>query len=157
MPLRQTRVGPRNHVIHWVQIPHIGGHVPINCPLKNVALFGCAWDHRRGAVCDGDAGCIATGACLYQSCPWVRLTHGLGWIEIFQFLLGWVASRIGLSASKVEATEPVRWGLHASLLSCCWGHSKHLSEELLFELHSDTLFNMYNDQQRTWISWGWVD
>jgi len=30
-----------------------------------------------------------------QSCPWVGLTHGLGlvgsgWIEIFQFLVGWV-------------------------------------------------------------------
>jgi len=30
-----------------------------------------------------------------QSCPWVGLTHGLGlvgsgWIEIFQFLVGWI-------------------------------------------------------------------
>jgi len=25
-----------------------------------------------------------------QSCPWVGLTHGLGWVEIFQFLLDWV-------------------------------------------------------------------
>ena len=22
-----------------------------------------------------------------QSCPWVGLTHGLGWVEIFQFLV----------------------------------------------------------------------
>ena len=31
-----------------------------------------------------------------QSCPWDGLTHGLGWVgsgwvEIFQFLVGWVA------------------------------------------------------------------
>ena len=29
---------------------------------------------------------------LSQSCPWVGLTHGLGWVEIFQFLVGWVGS-----------------------------------------------------------------
>ena len=29
-----------------------------------------------------------------QSCPWVGLTHGLGWVEIFQFLVGWVGSTI---------------------------------------------------------------
>ena len=27
-----------------------------------------------------------------HSCPWVGLTHGLGWVEIFQFLVGWVGS-----------------------------------------------------------------
>jgi len=36
---------------------------------------------------------------LDHSCPWVGLTHGLGWIgsgwvEIFQFLMGWVGSTI---------------------------------------------------------------
>jgi len=36
---------------------------------------------------------------LPQSCPWVGLTHGLGeigsgWVEIFQFLVGWVGSTI---------------------------------------------------------------
>jgi len=39
-----------------------------------------------------------------QSCPWVGLTHGLGWVglgwvgsgwvEVFQFLVGWVGSII---------------------------------------------------------------
>jgi len=34
---------------------------------------------------------------VIQSCPWVGLTHGLGWVgpgwvEIFQFLVGWVGS-----------------------------------------------------------------
>ena len=29
---------------------------------------------------------------LQQSCPWVGLTHGSGWVEIFQFLVGWVGS-----------------------------------------------------------------
>ena len=34
-----------------------------------------------------------------QSCPWVGLNHGLGWVgsgwvEIFQFLVGWVGSTI---------------------------------------------------------------
>jgi len=35
-----------------------------------------------------DATCIQK--CI-QSCPWVGLTHVLGWVEIFfQFLVGWV-------------------------------------------------------------------
>jgi len=34
---------------------------------------------------------------VQQSCPWFGLTHwlgwiGLGWVEIFQFLVGWVGS-----------------------------------------------------------------
>jgi len=29
-----------------------------------------------------------------QSCSWVGLTHGSGWVEIFQFLVGWVGSTI---------------------------------------------------------------
>jgi len=36
-----------------------------------------------------------------QSCPWVGLTHGfgwLGWVEIFQFLVGWVV--LGLLQKK---------------------------------------------------------
>ena len=38
---------------------------------------------------------------LHQRCPWVGLTHGLGWfgsgwVEIFQFLVGWV--ELGQSA-----------------------------------------------------------
>jgi len=37
--------------------------------------------------------------CPRQSCPRVGLTHGLGWVEsgwveIFQFLVGWVGSTI---------------------------------------------------------------
>ena len=31
-----------------------------------------------------------------QSCPWVGLTHGLGWVEIFQF---W---SVGSSKAKVQ-------------------------------------------------------
>jgi len=34
---------------------------------------------------------------LNHSCPWVGLTHGLGWVglvDIFQFLVGWVGSTI---------------------------------------------------------------
>ena len=36
---------------------------------------------------------------LGQSCPWVALTHRLGWVEsgwveIFQLLVGWVGSTI---------------------------------------------------------------
>ena len=31
---------------------------------------------------------------VYQSCSWVGLTYGLGWVEIFQFLLGWVGSTV---------------------------------------------------------------
>jgi len=30
---------------------------------------------------------------MEQSCPWVGLTHGLGWVEIFQLLVGWVHYR----------------------------------------------------------------
>jgi len=44
-----------------------------------------------------------------QSCRWVGLTHGLGWVEIFQFLLGLV----GFTISKVP--------------------TKHFFEELVFE------------------------
>ena len=29
---------------------------------------------------------------VLQSRPWVGLTHGSGWVEIFQFLVGWVGS-----------------------------------------------------------------
>ena len=28
-----------------------------------------------------------------QSCPWVGSTHGLGWVEIFSFLVGWVVGQ----------------------------------------------------------------
>ena len=31
-----------------------------------------------------------TAGRVIQSCPWVGLTHGLDWVEIFQFLVGWV-------------------------------------------------------------------
>ena len=31
---------------------------------------------------------------INQRCPWVGLTHGSGWVEIFQFLVGWVGSTI---------------------------------------------------------------
>jgi len=44
-----------------------------------------------------------------QSCRWVGLTHGLGWVEIFQFLLGLV----GFTISKVA--------------------TKHFFEELVYE------------------------
>jgi len=30
--------------------------------------------------------------CSVQSCPWVGLTHGLGWVKIFHLLVGWVGS-----------------------------------------------------------------
>ena len=38
--------------------------------------------------------CVCGRACVRacQSCPWIGLTHGLGWVEIFQFLVGWVGS-----------------------------------------------------------------
>ena len=61
---------------------------------------------------------------------------GLGWIENFPVLVGWVwfinaqserdfssvgrtitDARARLSAAKVEAIELVRWGLRASLIS----------------------------------------
>jgi len=61
---------------------------------------------------------------------------GLGWIENFSVLVGWVGfinaqserdfssvgrtitdARARLSAAKVEAIELVRWGLRASLIS----------------------------------------
>ena len=32
--------------------------------------------------------CVAVG----HSCPRVGSTHGLGWVEIFSFLVGWVGS-----------------------------------------------------------------
>ena len=35
---------------------------------------------------------LSSFVCPSQSCPWVGLTHGLGWVEIFQFLMGWVGS-----------------------------------------------------------------
>jgi len=54
--------------------------------------------HRiRTAIGSGRNGNEAVTGYLAQSCPWVGLTHGLGcigsgWVEIFQFLVGWVGS-----------------------------------------------------------------
>jgi len=49
---------------------------------------------------------LASRTSLYvaQSCPRVELTHGLGWVEIFQFVVGWVVSTIAKKlVSKVSA------------------------------------------------------
>jgi len=62
--------------------------------------------------------------------PWVAFGRVGSRFSVFGGL-GWVGSVIRLSVSKVEATELERWSLHAGLLSCCWGHFKHLSEELV--------------------------
>jgi len=37
---------------------------------------------------------VLTG--IVQSCPWVGLTHGLGWVKIFPIVVGWV----GLGQTK---------------------------------------------------------
>ena len=56
-----------------------------------------------------------------QSCPWVELTHGLGWVEIFQLLVGWVASPTWSSTEQVA--RPATKRFHTSdwrpLETCC--------------------------------------
>jgi len=47
-----------------------------------------------------------------QSCPWVGLTHGLGfvgsgWIEIFQFLVGWIG--LGRVGSVSYSADGLGW------------------------------------------------
>jgi len=51
---------------------------------------------RHSAIASTRAGTVSRGN-KNQSCPWVGLTHGLVWIglrwvEIFQFLVGWIGS-----------------------------------------------------------------
>jgi len=49
---------------------------------------GFATKVGRGQQMSTDSRCCRIGAA--QSCPWVGLTHRLGWVEFFQFLVGWV-------------------------------------------------------------------
>jgi len=56
---------------------------------------------------------------MLQSCPWVGLTHGLGWVrsgwvEVFQILLGWVGSNLYLKI--VVRTLHNLTALHISIL-----------------------------------------
>ena len=49
---------------------------------------------QRGSTLAFAAECRAAALLplsIDQSCPWVGLTHGLGWVESFQFLVGRVA------------------------------------------------------------------
>jgi len=53
-----------------------------------------------------------------QSCPWVGLTHGLGWVVGREFLFFWIWNgRLSrLSSEKVESVELIRWRLRAGLI-----------------------------------------
>ena len=58
-------------------------HVNGNCSIHT------AWHDTDRTVLS----CLAGGVNrdrMSQSCPWVGLTHGLGWVKIFQFLVGCV-------------------------------------------------------------------
>jgi len=61
-----------------------------------------------------------------------------------------------LSASKVEATELLRWGLRAGFLSCCWGYFKHFFEQLVFQWHNDTVLicvmTLKNMRKYAWLT-----
>jgi len=62
---------------------------------QQVAAVEAGWvdqldQHRHAASLAGLAAArrTASASTMHQSCPWV----GLVWVEIFQFLVGWVGS-----------------------------------------------------------------
>ena len=65
-------------------------------PLHAAAATFDRRDRRMvGQTCyAGSASDDVDADVVTQSCPWVGLTHGLNWVEIFQFFgrLGWVGS-----------------------------------------------------------------
>jgi len=87
----------------WVGLGWVGSvswwvgfdRVTQNGPMDNSGIPATCYSRRRR---------IAAAPCEQgweyrpqaQSCPWVGLTHGLGWVEIFPLVVGWVG--LGQSA-----------------------------------------------------------
>jgi len=134
---RKGQYGITSHFQPWVHC--------ILCTLSALFYVG-----RRGATEPG-------ATCPHQSCPWVGLTHGLGW-----FGLGWVWSRF-FSFRWVVSALACLHRRSKQLSFCdgvfgraCWAAAEdilNISVESLFLTDIMTFFNMYNDQWRTWISW----
>jgi len=122
--------------------------------------------------------CNYYSSTLYQSCSWVGLTRGLGWVgpgmgRKFVFLVGWVGSWVwngtcAKNTRRVESVELIRWWLRAglmtvmlvimwvfALLRCAlgwwWWHDVH---KLIF-LRQASCCSMYGGSVGYGL--GWVD
>jgi len=117
-----------------VHSPHIsvGRRWPSCRQPACLRLGSCAMEQTDGRIAQFQNAALGWGH---------RVVHGLGWP------VGWV----GLDRYFSVFLRVVLGWVHYSK------NTKHFFEELVSKWHNDTVFNMYNDQQRTWISWCVVD